>query len=233
MDINPEKLLALKADAMVVSAGADAAAFAPKLAKIQLPLIQVGDYLENHPLGRAEWAKVLSALVDQRAQAESTYTQVVHNYLELKNLASKSGPGPTLMWGSTYMGSWYIAGGRSYQAQLMRDAGGRYVFDTEEHVSAVPLSFEQVLKKASQAQIWFNPDWTSRAAALAQDSRYPLFAAFKGQIWKYDLARNQDGLYGIYEEGAGRPDLQIQDMIQILHPKLGLNRPMQFYRLLP
>lgn len=233
VDISPEKLLKLNAQVMVVSAGADASAFQNKLQKINLPLIQVGDYLENHPLGRAEWSLVLGALVDQKSVAESSFNAVTQNYLRLKDLAAHANAGPTIMWGSPYMGSWYIAGGRSYQAQLMRDAGGRYVFDQEEHVSAVPLSFEQVLKKASTAQIWLNPDWTSRTAALAQDSRYELFQAFRGQVWKYDLAKNQDGLYGIYEEGAGRPDLQIQDMIQILHPELKLNQPMQFYRLLP
>lgn len=233
VDVNFEQLLRQKPEVLLASTGQDAAAFASKLEKVRIPILQVGDYLESHPLGRAEWSKLTGALVGKTAWVDSEFNSIVHNYQQLKQLGTKTTHGPSILWGSTYMGSWYIAGGQSYQAQMMRDAGGRYIFDDDSHASSVPMTTEQVLKKGADAELWLNPDWSSRSQALSEDSRYSLFKAIKGPIWKYDLARNKEGLYGIFEEGAGRPDLQLQDLLQIFHPELGLNRPMNFYRLLP
>ena len=53
-----------------------------------------------------------------------------------------------------YQGVWYLPGGASYQAKIIEDAGGKYIWADDKSAGSLNLSYEEVLAKAHNADIW-------------------------------------------------------------------------------
>ena len=122
--------------------------------KLGVPIFEAADYMETHPLGRAEWIKIHGLLTGKREMADSIFKSKVQQYNYYKDLASKAEYKPKLIAERKYGSSWFIPGGASYVAQMYNDAGAEYIFDSENNTGSVPYSFEKVLEKGQNADIW-------------------------------------------------------------------------------
>ena len=49
-----------------------------------------------------------------------------------------------------------IGSGKSYVAELLKDAGANYLWKENENTGSVPLTFEQVYSVAKDADFWIN-----------------------------------------------------------------------------
>ena len=105
-------------------------------------------------------------------------------------------------------------------AQLVSDAGGRYVFGDNPKSGSVPLSFESVLSRGEQADVWLIR-YNARTRITLPDlgkvyQPYTLFNAYKqGRVYGCNTAE-----LIFYEETPFHPERLLRDYIRILHPEL-------------
>jgi iron complex transport system substrate-binding protein len=236
MHLDLESLVALRPDLLftyVVGGSSDGGL--AKLAEAGLPAAVEGSYMEETPLGRAEWIKFTAAFFGKSAAADSVFAEIDSSYRALAALGARAARKPTVVVGAPFGGSWWVAGGRSYVARLLADAGADYPWADDTTRGSLNLDLEAVLAKAGGAEFWLNVwAWKDLADARAQDERYALFRAFRaGNVWNNDRIRCAEGGHDFFETGASRPDWVLADLIAILHPELLPGHEMRWYRRLP
>ena len=215
-----EQTLKLKPDLLFMfGMGESESAFPQRLREAGIPVAIVLDHLEDHPLGRAEWIRFFGAFSGQSRQADSLFTEVEKNYLNLKEKAAVYSTQPSVFSEIKYGDVWYMPAGKSFMALLIADAGGKYLWADVPQTGSLPLSLEQVLVRAAHADIWLNqPLVFSRKQLLAADSRYAAFSAFQtGKMYNNTKNRNASGYSDYWESGMIHPDRILGDLIQIFH----------------
>ncbi len=203
-----------------------------KLAETRIPTVIDASYMEENPLGRAEWIKFTAAFFGKQAAADSAFAVVDSSYRALAALGAKATYRPTVMVGAPFGGVWWVAGGHTYVARLLADAGADYLWAADTTHGSLNLDLETVLAKAAAADVWLNGgEWKDLAAAKAEDPRYALFKAWQaGRIWNNDAVLCAGGGRDFYETGASRPDWILADLIAILHPELLPDHKLRWYR---
>lgn len=218
--INVERLVDLNPDLIMTSASGFAEYDShPQLLEAGLKVVINSDYLEQNPLGRAEWGKFIAAFFDKEAEAARLFDEMVVRYEEAKTAANLSATRFTVFTNTAYEGTWYMPGGESYIANLLADAGADYVFKDIEGSGAQPLDFEVVLERAKDADYWINVGAVTDLSALAaMDARYADFKAFQdGNVYTYSKRVNELGAVDYFESGAAMPDVILMDLIKALH----------------
>ena len=205
----------------------------PVLAAAGLPVVLAGDWLEKTPLGRAEWVKFVGLFYNREAEAEAIFGEIADDYQALVTLATGAAERPTVFVDAPWQGTWYMAGGGSYTARLLADAGANYLWADDESSGSQTLSFEAVLERAADADYWVNAGgyWMSKADMLATDERFAEFAAVQNdRAWSNNLYLNDFGGNYYYEGGIAHPDWILADLVAIFHPELLPDHEMMFYR---
>ncbi len=132
----------------------------PVLLEAGVPTVLNGDWLENSPLGRAEWIKFTAAFFNAESEAEAFFDDIAANYTELAALTAGIEEKPTVLWNSytSFGDAWFISGGQSYTGQLLRDAGVVQVLGDDpqvvDAVGGIPFSFEAVYEAGLDADVW-------------------------------------------------------------------------------
>ena len=206
----------------------------PVLLEAGIPVALNGDFVEQSPLGRAEWMKFIALFFNREADAAAQFDTVAMEYHAVAELTATLTERPSVLLGSVYNGTWYVAGGGSYMARLLADAGAAYLWSDEGDVGALPLDFESVYAVAAEAEFWLNPDnsfWFSVENVLDSDPRYGDFAPLKrGQMYNNNARVNENGGNAYYEEGAAHPERVLKDLVKILHPHLLPDHELRFYQ---
>jgi iron complex transport system substrate-binding protein len=190
-----------------------------KLKRSRLPVAVSVDHLETSPLARAEWIKFFACFADKKHQADSIFSAVETNYKKLKEEGIKKTSHPTVFTEVKLGDTWYMPGGRSYVAQLIEDAGGDYLWRDDASFGSIPLSFEQVLSKAENADYWINLSMVrSRANLLEMEPRYSRFRAYKeDHLFNNTRVVNANGYSTYWESGMIYPDRILSDLLDIFH----------------
>ncbi|PBQ31843.1 hypothetical protein CNR22_08700 [Sphingobacteriaceae bacterium] len=193
-----------------------------KLEQTKIPVAISVDHLEESPLARAEWIKFFAAFVDKEKLADSIFKAVEKNYYELKQIASQTTYKPTVFNEIKYSDSWYMPGGRSYVAQLLKDAGANYLWKEDTLSGSLPLSFEQVYVKAKNADFWINlSTLRTKKELIGFESRYSEFKAYQnGNLYNNTKVTNSKGYSNYWETGMIYPNRILSDLIQVFHPAL-------------
>lgn len=231
--LNLEAAIELKPD-LIITFGSGSTDFDshPKLLEAGLKVVLNAEWLDTSPLGRAEWGKFIAVFFNQEAAAETWFTEIADGYAKVKAIAAKAGSPPKLAYGTPYQGTWYLPGGASFAAQLIRDAGATYPYAADTSTASLPLSFEEAYSTTRDAAYWINlPFVPDLAALLAQDSRFADFDAYKkGAVWNNDLRSNAAGGSDYYESAVVRPDLVLADLVAIVHPDKMPGHEFYYYR---
>ena len=90
--LNTEVLLDLQPELIVGYSVSSADKSLTTIKKAGINVIYNGDWLEETPLGRAEWIKFFGVLFDKEKQADSIFKVIETNYLEAKKHSFKSNP---------------------------------------------------------------------------------------------------------------------------------------------
>ena len=183
-------------------------------------LFPFADYMENTPLGRAEWIRVIGMLIGCEDKANAWFDDIERRYNALSTLCAKVERRPTVFSDLAFNGQWYVAGGRSYIAKLFADAGADYIWKDNPSTASVPMDAESILAKAQHADYWrvinSNPFPMTYASLGKENPVYPLFDAFKNhQIIVCDILST-----GYFEQSQCEPDLLLADFIHFFHPEL-------------
>jgi iron complex transport system substrate-binding protein len=221
--LNIERMLLLQPDLILTSISGDPAFDVPaKLARSGLPVVLSAGYMEQHPLARSEWIKFIAAFFDAGELAAQTFDGIATRYESLRKTVEQIEQRPTVFCGAPYSGAWHMAGGESYTAQAIRDAGGNYLWADVPGSGAIPLDSERVFLKAAHADIWINPSFYQSTSALyGADQRFQKFhAAQTGQVFNNTKQRTANGGNSIWESGIVHPDDVLADLIKVFHPAL-------------
>jgi iron complex transport system substrate-binding protein len=197
-----------------------------------IPVLLNSEWVETTPLGRAEWVKVMAALLDKEELANQKFNQVAHEYQRLAALARKETKHPNIIVNLPFKDTWYVPEAGNYLTQFLRDAGGAYHWSNQKATGSLPLTVETVAPVALTADYWLNTGTlTTKAAVVAQDARFAAFQPYKtGQLYNNNRRTNAQGSNDYWESGAVRPDLVLGDLIQILHPALLPGRQLYYYQ---
>ncbi len=218
-----EKLLALKPDLVMNFATGGAYDDYQRIEALGLPLMLTSEWQEEHPLAKAEWIKLFGTLFGKEAQADTVYEQSKLFYLVTSSFTSINSSlisdasrleRPRVLVGMSYGGVWYAPGGNSYTAQLIQDAGGRYLWaGTEERELRLPL--EQVIALADSADIWINPGMFSTAEEiLGAEPRVARIKAFKEKrVFQNDGRKGPGGGNDFYESAVAQPEKMLNDFV--------------------
>ncbi len=230
MDINIEKLIDLKPELILSQRFSDDDKAYPAMQQAGLPVVIDADFLDQTPLGVAEWGKFISVFFNTEGVAQKTFAEVNDHYEKVATLAKSARTQPTVFVNTPYSGTWYMPGGESYVATLLRDAGAKYLWADDTTAGSIALSLEEVLDTAAEADYWVNVFPTSQADVLAADERLNQFAAFKsGQIYTSNARMNANGGSDYYEGGYANPDVILSDLVKIFHPDLLPDYTLYFY----
>lgn len=231
MDV--EQTLALKPDLIFTfGMGNPKSDVNPKISAAGIPVAISLDHLEETPLARAEWIKFIAAFFDRDHLADSLFAGRETAYNQLLRMTDTISKRPTVLTELKYGDAWYVPGGESYMAHLLRDAGADYLWKEEKKAGSVPLTFETVYTKANHCDFWLNLFMVnSKQEMLNYDERYALFDAFKkGNLYNNNLQHNDKG-YSIYwESGMCCPDEVLKDLVYIFHPELLPGHQLKYYK---
>lgn len=188
--------------------------------KAGIPTLVNAEYLEEHPLGRAEWIKLVGLLYNKQDMADSIFSEIEARYLEAAELAQSQPERPSAFSGVVYGDTWFLPGGKNYASKILSDAGIDYLWKSDNNHGFLELSFESVFDVAQEADLWIGMASYSTLHQIAEaDSRYTSFKAFQdGNLHNYTKRVNPFGGNEYLELGYLRPDLIIKDLIKIAHP---------------
>lgn len=228
--MNPdiERLIDLRPDAILLSPFENSGGYG-RVEKLEVPIIECADYMENSALGRAEWMRFYGLLFGHRATADSLFAAVESRYEELKRLAAGQSRRPSVMCDLKNNAVWYTPGGRSTIAGIYADAGADYIFADDTHGGSLPYPFEKIFERGEQADFWlirYNQAADKTYSELSREfSPYAGFKAFKERnIFGCNTHR-----IPFYEEVPFHPHLLLQNLIGIFHPGLLEGNELRYY----
>lgn len=231
--VDVEKVVELSPDIIMTSAsGSSEWDTHPVLEQAGLPVVINSDYLEQDPLGRAEWGKFIAAFYEKEVEADRIFDEMAARYEKAKaSVACQTGK-PTVFVNTAYEGTWYMPGSESYAAILLRDAGANYLWNDLEETGATPIDFEVVVERAKDADFWLNVGFASDLANLAaMDPRYADFKAYQeGKVFNNNARITDMGGTDYYESGIANPDTVLLDLIAIFYPDLAGDHDLFYYR---
>jgi iron complex transport system substrate-binding protein len=190
------------------------------------------EYLEEEPLGRAEWIKFFACFFNKEVQADSIFKEIKSSYESLKALALTAKTKPKVLINMPFKEQWYMPGGLSYSAHFIADAGGYYPWDSLNKINSTPLDWELVYNKAYDCEYWINTGvFTSYKQVEEVLPDMNLFAAFKNkQVYNNNARTNNFGGNDYWESGLLHVDELLADLIAIFHPELLANRKLNYYK---
>lgn len=201
---------------------------------IGIPLIPHLGYKETTPLGQAEWIKFVGLLLGMEKEANDKFSAIEKRYNELKALTAEGQvkKRPIVFSGEIHGGNWYAVGGKSFLAQLFKDAGADYFLKDDDRSGGVTLDFETIYNQADDADYWrivnSYPGTYSYEALKEQDPRYADFRAFKEKGVIYCNMREKP----FYESMPTEPEVVLADLLHIFHPDLLPDHTPVYYDLL-
>lgn len=226
-NINYELLLSLDPDLVLLYGVNGASAMESKLKELGIPFLYVGDYLEESPLGKAEWLVALSEVVGKREAGEKTFAEIPVRYDALKQkvvdyTADLKWAPFRFMVNTPYGDSWFMPSTKSYAVQLINDAGGIYFYDKNTGNASLPINLEEAYLLASQADIWINVGMANSLDDVAK--MCPKFSDTRcfrnGEVYNNNARTNAAGGNDYYESAVVNPDLVLRDLVKISFPEL-------------
>ena len=230
--INTEILLDLNPELVVGYGVSSADKTLNTIEKAGIKVVYNGDWLEENPLGRAEWIKFFGVLFDKEKQADSIFNVIEANYIAVKKKALKSIKKGSILSGAIMSNDiWNLPAGESFEAQFLKDANLNYLWKDTRGKGSLSLSFESVFDKGATADFWIAPGYfSSKEQLLKSNKLYAKFKAFqKDHIYTSSTKKGKTGGIIYYELATTRPDLVLKDIVKITNPSLFPNYTLTFF----
>lgn len=230
--MNLEKLLVLKPGMMMgYTISSDMGQF-KKVEELGVPVVINSEYLEKHPLGRAEWIKFMALFFNKEREADSVFNVIEHQYMDVKAQVSRAESKPTVLSGVLYGDAWFLPGGDNYASRILKDANCLYMWKDDPSSGYLQLGFEAVYEKAHNADLWIGVGTYSTLEEIKNaDSRYTRFKPFaKKSVYTYNARKGAKGGSEFMELGYLRPDIILKDLVKIAHPEVLPEYELYFHK---
>ena len=214
-----ERIIALHPEALLISPFENSGGYG-KLDKLRIPIIETADYMETSPLGRAEWIKLYGLLLSS-SKADSLFSAIEKEYLQLKAEAAKLPLGLSILTERKTGNVWYVPGGKSTMGILLRDAHAKYIFADDQHSGSLSMSPEQIIAKGNQVDVWafkyFGGNALTKQDLLAEYQGYQALKAFQtGTVYETDTSCEP-----YFELTSFHPEILLREFIILSHPEAG------------
>lgn len=214
-----ERIIALHPEALLISPFENNGGYG-KLDKLRIPIIETADYMETSPLGRAEWIKLYGLLLGS-SKADSLFSAIEKEYLQLKAEAAKLPLGLSILTERKTGNVWYVPGGKSTMGILLRDAHAKYIFADDQHSGSLSMSPEQIIAKGNQVDVWafkyFGGNALTKNDLLAEYQGYQALKAFQtGTVYETDTSCEP-----YFELTSFHPEILLREFIILSHPEAG------------
>lgn len=232
-NLNYELLLQIKPDVVFVyGISSSVASVIARLDEMGIKSVVIAEYLEESPLAKLEWLKFIAAFYGLEQKADMIVDSVSSSYNKIAAMATKQPVKPVVLLGLPWNGTWYVSGGKSYTAALIRDAGGEYIWNNLPYSDSRPLSIEKVFSEAYNAEFWLNTgDANTKDDILKTDERFAGLKAFLNDaLYNNNNQLNASGGNAYFEKGVVEPDIILADIVSILHPRLLPSHQKKYYR---
>lgn len=217
---NIEKTIALSPQAVINSAYAQLDNYSLRLTQAGLPIIYSLEWMENNPLARAEWIKMIAAFFEKGALADTLFNNIEERYLAVREIAYEPDTRKKVMTGDIFQGTWYVPGGDSFNAALFRDAGLKYIYENNNMSGSIGLDIESVLTQFGESDIWFGCEADRYSDLAAKDSKYMLLKPYKEkQIFNNHNRTTKTGGNDYFESSIAHPDLILSDIVKAAYPE--------------
>lgn len=226
-----EKIIALKPDVVFTNYVASFENVYDIFRKNGIEIIFLDEYLEQKPLEKTGYLTVFGKLLGAESVAKTKLLDIEKNYAELTNIALKAQKKPVVLVNEMYGNQWFMAGGKTFLAQYLKDANADYILKENQDEKSIPMSFEEVYGKAKNAEFWVNAgNHQSKKSLLQINSSYDQLPVFnQGKIFTIN-ALQKGNANDFFERGVVRADLVLQDYIIIFHPELVPDKNLSFMK---
>ncbi len=221
-NLNYEQLVGLDPDVVLLYGVSEASDIEVKLRELHIPYLYMGEYLEQSPLGKAEWMVFAAELLGKRAVGEACFAPIPTRYEALRSLAATAQHHPKVMLNTPYRDSWFMPSVENYAVRLLADAGGEYLYPENTSSRSVVIDLEEAFLRCSEADFWLNLGSLHSLEELRR--QFPRFAEVRcveqGHCYNNNRRSTQAGGNDFWESGVVQPDVVLRDLIHILHPEL-------------
>jgi iron complex transport system substrate-binding protein len=205
----------------------------PKLDEVGIKTAALATHWETTPLGAADWLKAVAMFFNREKEARRIYDDIARRYEELRARVRDVTYRPRVISGFPSRGRWRAMGPYNPGLRLIEDAGGEYFLPREEGIGDYGrnIGFETVFRRYPDMDIWLEAPVGLKSIddLLARDSRVSLFKPLqKGEV--YTRRMDENGQYFNYDREDFMPDVQLADMIKILHPDKAPEHQLVFLR---
>ncbi len=231
--INVELLVLLQPDIiMAYNSGNPAYDQFDKMRSLKLKPVLNNEYLELTPLGQAEWLKFVATFFDKLSEANNQFMTVESEYLAIKKMTDTIQNKPNVFTGSAFKGEWTVPGGKSFAATFLKDAGADYIWSIDDKTGNFPVSFEDVISKAKDADFWLHPGASETLQDMVNaDIRFNYFNAYRKQeVYNNNNRVNSFGGNDYWESAVFAPQVVLQDLVKIFHPELMVDHSFVYYK---
>jgi iron complex transport system substrate-binding protein len=194
------------------------------------PMIGITEYLEPHPLGRAEWIRLFGMLVGREKESIEIHDQLRVRYdsIRMRNMLYSFLPG--VFFGSYWQGQWHASGGDSYMANLIRDAGARYLLDDKHTTESVTIDLEELVVRSENAHVFGKILHQERAVEYADvvgfDERLLELVEEKEMILFYGNTATSD----LFGKALLEPDVMLEEISRLIRTGEEVENPVYFRR---
>lgn len=212
-----EKLVALKPDLIMTFATGGSEDDYERMERLGLPAMLTSEWQENSPIAKAEWIKLYGKLFG--VDAKTVFKQINEEYQGYSAGAKEEGNRPRVLAGMAFGGVWYAPGGHSYTAELVRRAGGRYLWEGDT-TRELRLTLEEVIALSDSADVWINPGMFSTPDEItAVDPRVAHIKAMKDRrVYQNDGRLGPGGGNDFYESAVARPVELLENLNGAFYP---------------
>ncbi|MDZ4059249.1 MAG: ABC transporter substrate-binding protein, partial [Bacteroidales bacterium] len=230
--ISYEKLMQLKPDIVFTyGISGENNLYIQKIRDIGIKVIALGDYMEEHPLGKLEYLKLFGELYCKGEYADSLYNSVKDRYNKVAQRVADIEYRPVILLNAPWKEIWYIPGENNYMSHLIRDAGGEVLLSKEGDSHSYTNSIEEVFASSHKASLWLNPNFYSTISELRSSN--PLFSKMNllssGKVFNNTKRNTERGGSDFWERGVVEPDIILNDLINIIHPDKGDSGELKYY----
>lgn len=222
-NVNYELLASLEPDIVLLYGVNGASSMEGKLRELGIPYMYIGDYVEESPLGKAEWLVAVSEIIGRRERGERIFREIPARYEAVRKKVADAGlPSPSVMINTPYNDSWFMPSTQSYMVRLISDAGGDYLYDKNTGTTSEAIDMEEAFLLASKADVWLNPGMAQSLADVR--SMAPKFTDTpvmkNGAVYNNNRRVTAAGGNDFYESAVVAPDAVLRDLVKIFHPEL-------------
>lgn len=228
-DLDAEILIGLKPEILFVYpfGGEDYS----KYSEMGITVVPVSEYMENHPLGRAEWIKVFGLILGEKQKADSVYSEIASRYSMLtESIKSNTAQRPSVFTGFYDNGDWYAPAGNGFVAKFIDDAGADYIYRDTSHAGNLKIPFEKLYQKVYDTDIWVKIFYSEvppdRNMIAGEDPRLVRIKSFRENRLYFCNTANND----YFGDAIMEPDVLLADLIYCFHPELLPERKNKYYQ---